>query len=475
MFALNHSCKACGNGAHADELAHYLQRNTTGLANDEPRLLDLLRSAVTAGHAHCVACVLSSRAALDLNAPLDGAGSTALLLACAGAHVTCARVLLEARADPTRTSARDGMSPILVAAQVGDVATSRVLIEAGVRVEPDESAWLGRATPMALACAYGHVGVVRLLIERKADPNHSVLVHEVDDDPDNLVFNIGAPRHSGAFGGKEDTRTSRWKSLLTLACIFGQHEVARQLIHAGAILDQEPLIAACRRNRAECVRLLLTSHDEVARGSMAPKACGALHFSAALRDACMHGAVDVARVLIDEGGVNVESARADGWTPLKLAADMGQAKCMRLLIERGADVEHAPAGTCTALIHAAAQGHLPAVQLLLRARADPNARAGAESTTPLLGAASSARDLEAHMRCLRLLLQHVRAHAPMRAPSVATRARAPNARATHGSAHHPCCRRRARAHTSALCHNAGCTRERGRRARAHATHGSGEA
>jgi len=171
----------CADGTDESLIGARLWNNLL-LAHDDGRLRDLLKGAAVAGHAGCALGLLSCSAALDPNVQLDEYGSTALLLACAGGHVSCVRALLEAGADPAYARHADGMSAILVAAQQGDVATCRELVEAGLRVEPDDTTWMGRMTPMSLACSYGHVAIVRLLLEYKADVNHSVLVLDDDDE-----------------------------------------------------------------------------------------------------------------------------------------------------------------------------------------------------------------------------------------------------------------------------------------------------
>jgi ankyrin repeat protein len=43
-----------------------------------------------------------------------------------------------------------------------------------------------------------------------------------------------------------------------------------------------------------------------------------------------------ARLLV-EGGADINKARDNGATPLRIASDSGHEACMRLLVERGAD------------------------------------------------------------------------------------------------------------------------------------------
>ena len=73
---------------------------------------------------------------------------------------------------------------------------------------------------------------------------------------------------------------------------------------------------------------------------------------------------------IDLGAIHVNSQRAGGNTPLKIATVRGDAALVAALIDAGARVNAINEDGVTALHHAVAQGHLAVTQLLLNAGAD---------------------------------------------------------------------------------------------------------
>lgn len=85
---------------------------------------------------------------------------------------------------------------------------------------------------------------------------------------------------------------------------------------------------------------------------------------------------DIAAVLI-AGGVDVNRARADGWTPLLLAAQKGSAELVRLLLESGADPSLSritPTGTVSPIDVATHHGRSEIVDLLKTHLGDPSTR-----------------------------------------------------------------------------------------------------
>lgn len=83
-----------------------------------------LRIAATAGHAACVAYLITQGAEVDL---VDVKGQTALYVAVVNGHLECVRILLEAGANPNG-SRHHRSTPLYHAARVGRLDILRELI-----------------------------------------------------------------------------------------------------------------------------------------------------------------------------------------------------------------------------------------------------------------------------------------------------------------------------------------------------------
>ena len=83
---------------------------------------------------------------------------------------------------------------------------------------------------------------------------------------------------------------------------------------------------------------------------------------------------EVVQVLLN-GGARPNGLTHEGLSPLYVAAQQGNSKCVRALIRAGADVNFTTRGyQATPLINASEEGMLGAVQALVEAGADVNRR-----------------------------------------------------------------------------------------------------
>jgi ankyrin repeat protein len=103
-------------------------------------------------------------------------GANALSYAVAGRHTEVVRLLLDARADPNRTSA--GLSPLFLAAELGDFETVKLLIRSGANVnaklhavDEDLKAREGDTALIAAASPNGTASTVKALLAAGADVN----------------------------------------------------------------------------------------------------------------------------------------------------------------------------------------------------------------------------------------------------------------------------------------------------------------
>ncbi|XP_047050229.1 ankyrin-1-like [Lolium rigidum] len=119
----------------------------------------------------------------------------------------------------------------------------------------------------------------------------------------------------------------------------------------------------------------------------------ALHFAAG------NGHLDMCKFLVEESGLDVNSARKTGETPMFYAALGGKVQVMRYLLDHGADPAMPQERGSTPLHNAAEEGHLEAVRLLLSkgVHVDPMDHRGA----PLHLAASKDR-----VEVVKVLLEH---------------------------------------------------------------------
>ncbi|KAG1680765.1 hypothetical protein FOA52_008098 [Chlamydomonas sp. UWO 241] len=175
---------------------------------------------------------------------------------------------------------------------------------------------------------------------------------------------------------------------LRTACATGDASTVRALLAAGAnahARDGAPLAIAAGGGHSEVVRLLIeeadvdvcAGADKALHAAVASTQQGALATLSlllssgaavgasdnfALRWACLHNRLHVARALID-AGADVHAAREDA---LYQSAKSGHAEIVELLLERGADAAACP----DAAARAAERGHA-AVAARLRHAARP--------------------------------------------------------------------------------------------------------
>lgn len=172
------------------------------------------------------------------------------------------------------------------------------------------------------------------------------------------------------------------------ATYYGQHEVARVLVEAGAPLS---LFEAAATGELGVVRQALDAYPDDIH-TMSPDGFSALGLAA------FFGREDVAAELLSRGAdVNAESRNAMRVRPLHSAVAGNHAGLARRLLDAGADVNAAQQDSFTPLMGAAQNGNAELVAELLLHGADPGAQATDGRT-----AADLARE-EGHEAALRAL------------------------------------------------------------------------
>ena len=121
------------------------------------------------------------------------------------------------------------------------------------------------------------------------------------------------------------------------------------------------------------------------------------------------GHLEVAKMLVEAGGSDLEARDGSSMTPLHIAADRGHWQVASVLIKAGADVDTCQPCGSTPLFNAAFKGHIAAVRVLLLGKANPllGKRAALDNMSSL-GETSLPLDVaaqEGHSGVVRELLQ----------------------------------------------------------------------
>ena len=137
---------------------------------------------------------------------------------------------------------------------------------------------------------------------------------------------------------------------------------------------------AAMRGDLEAVRLLLAEGVDV--NAVQGDGNTALHWAAYRRNA------ELVRLLVDARADTAAKTRIGDMTPLFMAAKVGDAEIMELLLQAGADANIANTNGTTPLMLAAGSGKTAAVQLLLDHGGDVNARDITNGQTAVMFAAA---------------------------------------------------------------------------------------
>ena len=156
---------------------------------------------------------------------------------------------------------------------------------------------------------------------------------------------------SELIGAIENDDVEKAKSLLKPS-LFGQRVNVNELAYMGRTV----LRTAAERGNVEMIRLLIAAGADVnARGS---------DYRTALFVAIRNGHSEIVRSLLDAGAASE--------APLALAAEYGQDKAVKLILERGCDVNQRNSRGETALMFALKRGDRQPIKLLVDAGAEMN-------------------------------------------------------------------------------------------------------
>jgi len=230
------------------------------------------------------------REGVDPNARRNS-GATALSYAVAGRHTQVVQLLVDAKADPNRTSF--GLAPLFLASENGDVETIKVLLKAGanvnarlqavdeeMKVRDGDTALIATASPgvkatatralleagadvnakadngktaVLQAVAAENVEVLKALVEAKADVNARM---EAPEAIDALTLAVGKSRADMvrlliAAGADPKVKIDDEVTLLEFAILSEAPEVAAVLRKAGVAEPSAARIAELRKAATE--------------------------------------------------------------------------------------------------------------------------------------------------------------------------------------------------------------------------------
>jgi ankyrin repeat protein len=249
-------------------------------------------------------------------------------------------------AAPLAENRADRDKALLDAIRDGDTAQVRQLLQRGANANSRDEAG---DTALMRAALYADVEMMRILVERGADS-----------------------RARGQDGTAPLLRTTH------------DLDKMRFLLERGAPVDDFVMVAAASVPGSRGALELLLAHGG--------KGGAALPAFTALMAAAGNGDLDAVHCLLDHGA-DVKAKTPTGFTALIAGALSGNAKLVALLLERGAEpnavcklergILQTPAGV------AASMGHADCLQLLMAAGADVNVQGGPFQHAALFGAATT--------------------------------------------------------------------------------------
>lgn len=305
-----------------------------------------------------------------------------LLLTAALAAIACLPALASSDADQFK---------LLDAARQGDLATVTALLKSGADVNARE-----RKNPTALmqAASKGHLDVVRALLAAHAEleatdaEGQTALVFAVQGSHIDVVRELLAAHADPGV----TTRIGGGRSVMLLAVMAGEWQIARMLLDAGAnpnaatAYGETPLRVAASGSTPQqlaLVRALLASHVEVDAGqwprfkAVDARACTGVQITT------VQTSRDGETLVVPAIPCNDEMRNAEG-TALGIAAERGSIDIVRALLDARANVDARQIGWRTPLMTAAIKGRLDVVRALLAAGADPAASDAAGKTALVL-------------------------------------------------------------------------------------------
>ncbi|NP_001020663.1 CARD- and ANK-domain containing inflammasome adapter protein [Danio rerio] len=261
---------------------------------------------------------------------------------------------------------KEGRTALHRAAQRGHTAVAVALAKAGADIHATDQT---SKTPLHLAAQNGHEGCVKALVheEKKSLKNQTTVLHMAAIE-DNATLAEVLLRN----GALVDAQDGQRKTALHHAVRHGNEKTAAVLLKAGAQVDSRIVDAAFQLNRKSLLSLFLQHVHE----SMSQTEINAALFKAVQRN------LDAVVAALIEHGADVNSCNELGYTPVLLAAELGNGEAFKVLVSKKAKLDERLPNQMSSLHLAVQSGSIQIAQILLHKGIDPNI-SGPKDQTPL--------------------------------------------------------------------------------------------
>lgn len=242
---------------------------------------------------------------------------------------------------------REGCTALHRASENGHTAVALALAKAGSDIHATDKA---SKTPLHLAAKYGHESTIKALVleEQKNFKNQTTVLHMAAIQDDATLAE--ALLRNGAL---VDARDGQRKTALYHAVRHGNEKTAAVLLKAGAQVDSVIMDAAFELNR----KSLLTLFLQYGHRSMPPN-----EINSALFKAVQKNLDGVAAALVDHGA-DVNCSNELGYTPMLLAAELGNTEAFKVLVTRKARLDERLPNQISGLHLAVQSGSLQVAQV----------------------------------------------------------------------------------------------------------------
>ncbi|KAG7220334.1 hypothetical protein INR49_010170 [Caranx melampygus] len=293
-----------------------------------------LLAAAAMGHMKTVSRLLFWGAAVDA---IDCEGRTALCLAAARGSTEVVRALLDRGLDENHKDDL-GWTPLHAAACDGHRAVCAALTERGSMARVGEMDIEGR-TPLILAAQEGHWSTVRLLLDRRSPIDHRAYDGHSALSASLLEGHAEVAELLMRRGADTDVRDAEGRPLLYLLVLEGRLEMATLLMEKGGVplesRDSEGRTALHVASWQGCVEMV----DLLLKHGANPNAQDT-EGRPPLHSVAWTGHAEVGHHLLEASGVKIDLACHQGATALSIAAQVGHASIVAMLLERRANPNH---------------------------------------------------------------------------------------------------------------------------------------
>ncbi|XP_059199376.1 ankyrin repeat domain-containing protein 50 [Centropristis striata] len=317
-----------------------------------------LLAAAAMGHMKTVSRLLFWGAAVDA---IDCEGRTALCLAAARGSVEVVRALLDRGLDENHKDDL-GWTPLHAAACEGHRSVCAALTERGSMARVGEMDIEGR-TPLILAAQEGHWSTVRLLLDRRSPIDHRAYDGHSALTAALLEGHAEVAELLMRRGADTDVRDAEGRPLLYLLVLENRLEKVTLLIEKGGVplesRDSEGRTALHVASWQGCVEMV----DLLLRHGANPNAQDA-EGRPPMHSVAWTGHAEVGRHLLETSGISIDLACHQRATALSIAAQVGHANIVAMLLERGANPNHIDKYGRSPIKVAGKHGHFNIVRLL---------------------------------------------------------------------------------------------------------------